>query len=108
MPQHAPGEGCSGAKGTDEEDSEQDESNSGRSAENYLGASSPDEVESERDESDSGRSDEDCGGANCSDEENSEQEDSKVRVESTKKWTKCIILATFCVEYFGQIDFAVC
>ena len=52
----------------------QDESNSGRSAENYLGASSPDEVESEQDESDSGHSAEDCGGANCSDEENSERE----------------------------------
>ena len=74
MPQHAAGEGCSGAKGPDEEDSEQDESNSGRSAENYLGASSPDEVESEQDESDSGRSADDCGGANCSDEENSERE----------------------------------
>ena len=74
MPQHAAGEGCSGAKGPDEEDSEQDESNSGRSAENYLGASSPDEVESEQDESNSGRSAEDCGGANCSDEENSERE----------------------------------
>ena len=73
MPQHAAAEGCSGAKGPDEEDSEQDESNSGRSAENYLGASSPDEVESEQDESDSGRSAEDCGGANCSDEENSER-----------------------------------
>ena len=49
MPQQAAGEGCSGAKGPDEEDSEQDESDSGRSAE-------------------------DCGGANCSDEENSERE----------------------------------
>ena len=101
IPQHDAGEGCSGAKGTDEEDSEQDESDSGRSAENYLGANSPDEVESERDESDSGRSAEnylgarspgeeeserdesdsgrtaeDCGGANCSDEENSERKDS--------------------------------
>ena len=74
MPQHAAGEGCSGAKGPDEEDSEQDERNSGRSAENYLGASSPDEVESEQDESDSGRSAEDCGGANCSDKEISERE----------------------------------
>ena len=31
-------------------------------------------MESEQDESDSGRSAEDCGGANCSDEENSERE----------------------------------
>lgn len=31
---------------------------------------------------------------------------SKVRVESAKKWTKCIILATCSVENFGQIDFA--
>ena len=30
-------------------------------------------MESERDQSDSGRSAEDCGGANCSDEENSER-----------------------------------
>ena len=73
MPQHAAGEGCSGAKGPDEEDNEQDESNSGRSAENYLGTSSPDEVESEQDESDSGSA-EDCGGANCSDKEISERE----------------------------------
>ena len=31
---------------------------------------------------------------------------SKVRVESAKKWTKCIILVTCSVENFGQIDFA--
>ena len=31
---------------------------------------------------------------------------SKVRVESAKKWTKCIILATCSVEHFGQTDFA--
>lgn len=30
----------------------------------------------------------------------------KVRVESAKKWTTCIILATCSVENFGQIDFA--
>ena len=31
---------------------------------------------------------------------------SKVRVESAKKWTKCIILATCSAENFGQINFA--
>ena len=85
MPQHAAGEGCSGAKGPDEEDSEQDESNSGRSAENYLGASSPDEVESERDQSDSDRSAEDCGGANCSDEENSERREDSDRYDDGER-----------------------
>ena len=80
MPQHA-----AGKEGPDEEDSEQDESNSGRSAENYLGASSPDEVESERDQSDSGRSAEDCGGANCSDEENSERREDSDRYDDGER-----------------------
>ena len=31
---------------------------------------------------------------------------SEVRVESAKKWSKCIIPATCSVENFGQIDFA--
>ena len=69
LPQHDAGEGCSGAgsrvQGPDEEDSEGDESDSGRSAD-----------ESERNQSDSGRSAEDCGGAYSSDEENSERIDS--------------------------------
>jgi len=65
MPQHDAGEGCSGSKGPDEEDSERDESDSGRSAD-----------ESEQNESDSGCSAEDCGGAYCSDEENSERKNS--------------------------------
>lgn len=58
MPQHDAGEGCSGEKGPDKEDSEAEESDSGRSPENCLGENSPEEEEGER-ESDSGRSDED-------------------------------------------------
>lgn len=73
MPQHDAGEGCSGEKGPDKEDSEAEESDSGRSPENCLGENSPEEEEGER-ESDSGRSDEDCGGPYnyCSDREKSE------------------------------------
>ena len=72
MPQQDAGEGCSGVKGPDKEDSEAEESESGRSPENCLGENSPDEDEGER-ESDSGRSD-DCGGAYCSDGEKSERD----------------------------------
>lgn len=75
MPQHDAGEGCSGEKGPDKEDSEAEESDSGRSPENCLGENSPEEEEGER-ESDSGRSDEDCGGPYnyCSDGEKSERD----------------------------------
>lgn len=80
MPQHNHAttrrrEGCSGEKGPDKEDSEAEESDSGRSPENCLGENSPEEEEGER-ESDSGRSDEDCGGAYnyCSDGEKSERD----------------------------------
>ena len=98
MPQHDAGEGCSCAKGPDKEDSEAEESDSGRSPENCLGENSSDEEEGER-ESDSGCSDEDCGGAYCSDGEKSardsdsydEGEQIKVWVESAKKWTKSVI-----------------
>lgn len=75
MPQHDAGEGCSGEKGPDKEDSEAEESDSGHSPENCLGENSPEEEEGER-ESDSGRSDEDCGGPYnyCSDGEKSERD----------------------------------
>ena len=74
MPQHPAGEGCSGANGPNKEDSEQDESYSGRSVVDYLGANSPVKGDGEWDESDSAHSAED--GAICFYDENSEWEDS--------------------------------